>query len=100
MFLLITALFIGLANCIFEDLGNGQGSSSSSPTVSTPTLTISNQSSSGLSISWTKASDDVSAQSTLQYLVYYSTSNNLANIADIEANGTAIGIFASDIDQK
>ncbi len=37
---------------------------------------------------WYAASDAVSPTNTLQYAVYYSTSNNIRTLAEVEANGT------------
>lgn len=46
-----------------------------------------------ITVNWTKATDDVSAQANLQYLVYFSTSNNIDTLANIEANGTPVGTY-------
>jgi hypothetical protein len=64
------------------------------------TISSSNITLTGVRLSWNKATDDISAQAALQYLVYKSSENNLDNVADIEANGTAIGAFATDIALK
>ena len=63
-------------------------------------LTASNITTSGVTINWTKATDNVSSQANLKYLVYYSTSNNIATVANAEANGTAFGAYTSDISLK
>jgi hypothetical protein len=67
------------------------------PTVSDGTIGTGGLSETGVTLSWTKATDNVSIQSALQYLVYRSGSNNLSTVSDIEANGTAVGSYASDI---
>ena len=46
---------------------------------------------------WTKATDNISLQSDLQYLLYYSTSGNLTDVTDIEANGIPAGTYTADI---
>ncbi|MHA1271580.1 MAG: outer membrane protein assembly factor BamB family protein [Candidatus Helarchaeota archaeon] len=43
-----------------------------------------------ISIGWTGATDDVSPSSALEYEVYYSLSDNLNTIEDIENNGTKV----------
>ena len=43
------------------------------------------------------ATDTVSAQASLQYRAYYSTSNNLGSVADIKANGTPANSYTADI---
>ena len=53
-----------------------------------------------VTVNWTKASDNVSVQSNLLYLAYYSSSNNIDTVANMEANGTPIGNYALDINSK
>ncbi len=53
-----------------------------------------------LTLNWTKAMDNASAESGLEYLAYYSTSNNIDTVANIEANGTAVGSFETNINSK
>ncbi len=62
------------------------------------TVTASNPTTSSIQVDWNKATDDTSAQSDLRYLVYYSTSDNIGTLADIDANGTAFGSYQTDID--
>lgn len=52
---------------------------------------------SSVTISWTKGTDNVTDAGFLMYGVYYSTSNNISTVADIEANGTLAKQFARDI---
>ena len=52
---------------------------------------------SGLTVSWTNATDNLDAQTSLQYLLYYSTANNISSVANAQANGTAVGTYATDI---
>jgi len=50
-----------------------------------------------INLSWTYSNDDVTAQADLQYLGYYSTSDNISTVDSCEANGTPIGTFAANI---
>jgi hypothetical protein len=61
------------------------------------TPTTSNASSNGITVNWTKGTDNVTTQSGLQYLVYYSTSNNISTVSDMESYGTAVGSYAANI---
>lgn len=49
-------------------------------------------------LSWTKASNANGPASALTYRAYYSTEDNIGNVADIDANGTAAGEAHADID--
>ena len=69
------------------------GSSLGDPAAITP----SSITSSGVTLSWDRANDDMTADASLQYLVYRSLSANLTSLANIEANGTPIGTWASDL---
>ena len=53
-----------------------------------------------ITLNWTVASDNLSTIGTLKYLVYYSTTNNIDTVANIEANGTAVGVFSTNIITK
>lgn len=61
------------------------------------TLTISNITQTGAEVSWTKATDVVTAQGSLEYLLYYSSEDNVATVANAEANGTSVGSYTADI---
>lgn len=63
------------------------------PTVSSKTLSVSDQSYTGYKITWNSASDDFSSRTSIYYLVYESSSNNIATVANAEANGTVIAQF-------
>ena len=52
-----------------------------------------------VTVKWNKASDRQTPAEDLQYLVYYSKTNNINTVAEIEANGTAFGAYTADIDQ-
>ncbi|OHD12846.1 MAG: hypothetical protein A2Y41_01970 [Spirochaetes bacterium GWB1_36_13] len=73
------------------------GTDSTAPTVGTPGLTAGSVSATGLTVNWTAAADDATGSSNLEYLVYISTSDNISTVADAEANGTAVGSYASGI---
>lgn len=55
----------------------------------------SNMTTSGVTLNWTSAADSGSSNETLFYRVYYSTSNNLTTLANVETNGTAAGDFVA-----
>ena len=57
---------------------------------SSGTLTATNVASGGLTLNWTKATDNESAQSALKYYVYQSTSSNIGTVGDCESNGTLL----------
>jgi preprotein translocase subunit SecB len=63
-------------------------------------LTVSGVSSSSVSVSWFPASDSVTGQSSLQYLLYYSVSSSIDTVADIKENGTPVDSYTSDITTK
>lgn len=60
------------------------------PTVSDDSLSFSDITFSGATVNWLKSTDAVSQQDQIRYKVYESTSNNITNVADAEANGTLI----------
>src|SRR6185503_3000211 len=60
-------------------------------------ITTANVATMSLTLNWTKATDDVSAQAALQYEVRRSASNNLDTVANAEANGTVVLGYAADI---
>jgi hypothetical protein len=65
------------------------------PTVASGTLTVSNITNTGLTLGWTPASDTGTTEaSLLQYLVYYSLSDNLDTISHTQTNGTTVGTYA------
>jgi hypothetical protein len=97
-------------NVIVKDLSNNKKAytmSSATTTDGTPPvpgnsgmLTFSGATAHTINVGWTKATDNISAQSTLQYLVYYSTSNNINSVVNAEANGTSFGTYSADINTK
>ncbi|HWL24594.1 MAG TPA: DUF4073 domain-containing protein, partial [Ureibacillus sp.] len=50
-------------------------------------ITISNINTSGLTLNWTKATDDKTVQSDLEYQIYQSTTNNIDTVRNIESSG-------------
>ncbi|SOC13164.1 chitodextrinase, partial [Ureibacillus xyleni] len=50
-------------------------------------ITTSNINTSGLTLSWTKATDDNTAPNDLEYQVYQSTTNNIDTVSNIESSG-------------
>ncbi len=63
-------------------------------------LTLTSIGKTSVTVSWTAATDDKTAQAAIQYLVYYSTKNNITVLADTKANGTAVGSLAANITTK
>jgi hypothetical protein len=62
------------------------------------TLAASSESYTTLTLDWTEADDAVTAQSSLQYEVRRSLSNNIGTVANAEANGTIAQAYTADID--
>jgi hypothetical protein len=50
-----------------------------------------------LSLSWSQGNDNATTQMSLQYLPYYSTSSSMDSIAQIEANGIALGGYSTNL---
>ncbi|MFC5452338.1 S-layer homology domain-containing protein [Paenibacillus aestuarii] len=67
------------------------------PAVTNETISTSGISQTGLILNWNKAIDNISPQKGLQYRVYQSSSSNLNTVEDMEAFGTAMGSYTSDI---
>lgn len=63
-------------------------------------LTLTSIGKTSVTVSWTAATDDKTAQAAIQYLVYYSTKNNITVLADTKANGTAVGSLTANITTK
>lgn len=61
-------------------------------TISAGTVT-----SSTAPLSWTAATDNITAAANLQYKVVYSTSNNIANLSDAKTNGTTFGNWTANL---
>ena len=51
-------------------------------------------------IRWEKAADNETVQEKLVYRVYYSQSNNIRTVGAIERNGTPVGDYEADIQEK
>ncbi|MBD2862549.1 S-layer homology domain-containing protein [Paenibacillus oceani] len=78
----------------------GPGSDTGAPVVANGTLTPSSLTFSSAGLSWAKATDDITPDCKLEYLVYRSDSPNISTVSDMETNGTAEGAFAADIATK
>ena len=61
------------------------------------TITTAAVTTTSLTLNWTKATDDVTAQANLSYRVYYATSNNIDTVSNIKANGTPLNDYTQDI---
>jgi hypothetical protein len=67
------------------------------PTVVDGRLRITGDTFSSLMVSWTAASDRITAADRLTYRLYYGTTNALDTVANIEANGTPAGAAEPDL---
>ena len=63
------------------------------------TITTTDVTETGLTLSWNKASDDLTAQENITYSIYYSTSSMGNNVTSVEG-GTAFGTAEANIDTK
>lgn len=54
-------------------------------------LSVTNLSTTSLTLNWQLATDNSTPQSQLSYTVYYSLSANIANVSDAQTNGTPAG---------
>lgn len=73
-------------------------SDSTAPTPgSSGAITTTSITSNSLTLNWTKGTDNTSAQSTLKYRVYKSSSNNISTVANMYANGTPLNATTTDI---
>ncbi|MEK0312419.1 RCC1 domain-containing protein [Cohnella sp. 56] len=68
------------------------------PAVSSGTIAASDVTTDSATLTWAKASDNMSGQTDLEYRVYRSFKNNIQSIADIEAKGIAVNAYTADID--
>ena len=92
-----------LAQCTSTGGDDGNGGPDTTPPLpgGDGILIISNYTDTSVTLSWTKATDDVTAQSSLEYRVYYAYADLAGgNIEDIEANGTEVGEWEADIEEK
>ncbi len=64
------------------------------------TITIGDLSLSTVKLLWTGASDNLTAAGALQYLVVYSTSDDIGTVAEAETNGTAFGSWSADVTEN
>jgi len=61
------------------------------------TLTFSGVSTTTITVNWTKATDNTTAQASLQYELRRSLSNNISTVANAEANGTIAMAYTTDV---
>ncbi|MEN6315701.1 MAG: right-handed parallel beta-helix repeat-containing protein [Clostridiaceae bacterium] len=87
------------SNLCFDDI-EVRVLDTTAPAVADGTISSGNVKQTEAVLSWSKAADNTTTQCALQYLVYRSNSDNLDTVENIEANGTAIGEYASDIASK
>jgi len=50
-----------------------------------------------ITLNWTKATDDYTAQASIQYRVYRSATNNIASAANAISNGTLVQDWTANI---
>jgi hypothetical protein len=62
-------------------------------------ITVVGYAQNGVALSWTKGTDAITAQASLQYLVYRSTSAIFDTVAQVKA-GTAVGVLTADISSR
>lgn len=68
---------------------------------SSGTLTVANLSTNSLDLSWSKSTDNMSSQASLQYRVYYSTNSAFDSVAEVKANGTEVTSgYTTDINSQ
>ena len=82
----------------------GQKKTLAAPDTTLPTpgnagsITSSDVDVTSVTLSWIKATDNISSQANIQYQVYYSPLNDVDTVANMEANGVAFGGYVADID--
>ncbi len=73
---------------------------SAAPEVEDGTIRTSGITRNAVTLTWNKANDNTTPATELQYGVYRSMTDNIADVAGMEANGTLVGGFAADMDSK
>jgi len=63
-------------------------------------ITISNLKSTSLTLNWTKAQDDNSAQKNIEYRAYYATVSSITSPENVEANAIPVGEWEKEIEVK
>lgn len=93
-----TATIHAINGSLSDDTGTITVSDTTGPTAgNSGTITTSGVTSSSITLNWTKATDAVTAQASLQYIVYRSSSNNINNITNAEANGIVQMAYTADV---
>jgi len=97
IYYLAAILCIALTGCKKEDSTVAiSQTSSSAPTVTDGAITASAVASTSLSLTWNKATDANTDDTTLTYQTYYSSSNNISTYTTAATNGTAFGSPLTD----
>ncbi len=61
------------------------------------TITVSNVTQSSVDLSWTAATDDITAQASLQYRILSSSDDNIDTVADAETNGIIVQDWTANL---
>lgn len=69
----------------------------SSPAVTDPVITVTDVSTSTLTLSWTAATDTVTPQALLEYRIYHSLEDNISTPEDAVENGSLIHDWEPDL---
>ncbi|MBM7567833.1 InlB B-repeat-containing protein [Paenibacillus sacheonensis] len=70
------------------------------PAIANPALTAANITETGVTLSWARATDNLSKQAELQYQVYQISSRTAVTVSAVEAGGVRIGTYTADMDTK
>jgi len=98
-----TKLSVGSTNGlgISGDIDVEQGADTDPPVPgNSGTITTSGIGDTQITLNWTTATDNTTTAANLQYLAYYSTSNNISSYMDCETNGNPVGSYAANISTK
>lgn len=68
------------------------------PDVASGTIAASGVTTNSATLTWAKATDNMTEQSGLQYRVYRSFKSNIQSVADIESKGIVVNAYTADID--
>ena len=77
--------------------GGSASADTAPPTVTATSLATASVTASGLTLNWTKATDNITASASILYRVYRSSAANLTTVADTEKNGTAVNAATPNI---
>ncbi|MGG1553618.1 InlB B-repeat-containing protein [Paenibacillus ferrarius] len=79
---------------------NAAVSDLTSPTIVNPDITPTDITETGVTLSWQKATDNLSKQAELEYQVYQIGSRTAATVSAVESSGIRIGTYEPDMDIK